>query len=107
MSAFDRLTFFLLAALPKCSKTKWGISLVRRRTCRGSPKVDRANPPASRSRGGNTMIAGWVGIAFVAFVVWSILFTPIIGIGGIFYAWLAANITVLVLGFFLALQNGE
>jgi hypothetical protein len=53
------------------------------------------------------MIAGWVGIAFVAFVVWSILFTPIIGIGGIFYAWLAANITVLVLGFFLALQNGE
>jgi hypothetical protein len=47
----------------------------------------------------------WVAVAFIVFAILSLLFTPYIGVGGLFYAWLGTNIIVVVLGFFLALKE--
>jgi hypothetical protein len=55
--------------------------------------------------GGGGMIVGWLLLAWIFFVAFSLLFIPSMGVGGLFYAWLGTNVAVAVLGFFLALQE--
>jgi hypothetical protein len=51
------------------------------------------------------MAAAWIGLSFIFFVFFSALFVPALGLGGLFYSWLAANIAVAFTGFLLALKN--
>jgi hypothetical protein len=55
--------------------------------------------------GGGGMIVGWLLLAWIFFVAFSLLFVPALGLGGLFWAWIATNVGVAVLGFFLALQE--
>jgi hypothetical protein len=51
------------------------------------------------------MVVAWLVISLLFLVVFSILLVPALGWFGLFYAWLATNISVALLGVLLSLQD--
>jgi hypothetical protein len=52
------------------------------------------------------MVVAYLVIAFFFMAAFSVLLVPSLGGVGLFYAWLATNIAVAVLGLLLSLQDG-
>jgi hypothetical protein len=52
------------------------------------------------------MVVAWLVVSLFFMVTFSVLLVPALGGIGLFYAWLATNIAVAVLGLLLSLQDG-
>jgi hypothetical protein len=53
------------------------------------------------------MLVGLLTLAFAAFFFVSAFLFPLLGVSGLAYAWLAANVAIVLAGVLVTLQNGE
>jgi hypothetical protein len=52
------------------------------------------------------MLLGLLTLAFAAFFFVSAFLFPLIGVSGLAYAWLAANVFIVMVGVLITLKNG-